>query len=130
MKQDSRGGGSSTHGAAAGHVGRTTRIIGRIHGQGDLTIEGRCEGEVTIDGHLRIAEGGVVTAPVQAHDLTVEGQVEGDVTARGAVIVRATGAIRGAIRAEQVSVDEGARFAGRIEMDVELPAELASPAPR
>ena len=67
----------------------------------------------------------MVDAPVSAHDLTVEGGVLGDVTARGAVVLRSAGSIRGAIRCEQVALEDGAKFTGRIEMDVELPQKLS-----
>ncbi len=107
-----------------GSIGRSTRIVGRLSGDGDLVVEGRIEGEVSLKGHLQVAEGGAVTAPVDASELTVEGTVDGDVEARGDVVVRSTGTLRGAIRAPRVGLDEGARFRGRIEMDVELPEEL------
>ena len=106
-------------------IGRTTRIVGRLTGDGDLLVEGRIEGELSLRGHLEVAEGAVVTAPVEASDLTVDGTVDGDVVVRGAVSIRSTGALRGAITAPQVAIEEGARYTGRIEMDVELPAELA-----
>ncbi len=107
-----------------GSIGRSTRIVGRLSGDGDLVVEGRIEGEVSLKGHLQVAAGGAVTAPVDASELTVEGTVDGDVEARGDVVVRSTGTLRGAIRAPRVGLDEGARFRGRIEMDVELPEEL------
>lgn len=119
MKQDTRA-----------SIGRTTRVVGRLTGDGDLLVEGRIEGELSLRGHLTVVEGGVVAAPVSVGEITVEGLVDGDVESRGAVILRPTGAIRGSIRATRVAVEEGARFTGRIEMDVELPAELGgSPAP-
>jgi cytoskeletal protein CcmA (bactofilin family) len=105
-------------------IGRTTRIVGRLSGDGDLLVEGRVEGELSLKGHVTVADGGVVVAPLTAGDVTVEGLVDGDVSSRGAVTLRASGAIRGAITAARVAVDEGARFTGRIEMDVELPPEL------
>jgi cytoskeletal protein CcmA (bactofilin family) len=105
-------------------IGRTTKVVGRIHGTGDLRVEGRCEGEVSLKGHLHVAQTGVVDAPVDAAELTVEGAVLGDVTSRGAVVLRSTGSIRGAIQAERVSLEDGARFTGKIEMNVELPDEL------
>jgi cytoskeletal protein CcmA (bactofilin family) len=114
MKQDNRG-----------SIGRTARVVGRLSGDGDLVVEGRIEGELSLRGDLHVAEGGYVAAPVEAGDLLVEGIVDGDVESRGAVVVRQTGTLRGAIRASRVGLDEGARFSGRIEMDVELPGELA-----
>lgn len=113
MKQDTRA-----------SIGRTTRIVGRLTGDGDLVVEGRVEGELSLRGHLVVSSGGVIAAPVVVGDLTVEGAVDGDVESRGAVVLRESGSIRGSIKASRVSFDEGARFTGRIEMDVELPAEL------
>jgi cytoskeletal protein CcmA (bactofilin family) len=106
-------------------IGRTTKIVGRLSGDGDLVVEGRIEGEVALQGHLHVAEGGVIAAPATAADCTVEGTIDGDVDARGDVVLRSTGTVRGAIRAPRVALDEGARYRGRIEMEVELPAELA-----
>lgn len=119
MKQDTRA-----------SIGRTTKIVGRLTGDGDLLVEGRVEGELSLRGHLTVADGGVIAAPVSAGDLTVAGMVDGDVEASGVVTVRATGTVRGSIRAPRIALDEGARFTGRIEMDVQLPAELGgTPAP-
>lgn len=113
MKQDARA-----------SIGRTTRIVGRLTGDGDLLVEGRIEGEVSLRGSLAVGDGGVVVAPVEAADVTVNGLVDGDVTARGAVTLRAGGSVRGAITASRIAVEDGAKFTGRIEMDVELPAGL------
>jgi cytoskeletal protein CcmA (bactofilin family) len=113
MKQDTRA-----------SIGRTTRIVGRLSGDGDLNVDGRVEGEISLRGNLSVGEGGVVAAPVDAGDVTVTGTIDGDVTARGAVTLRAGGSVRGAITATRIAVEDGARFTGRIEMDVELPAGL------
>ena len=116
---------TQTQSQSQASIGRTTRVVGRVTGEGDLLVEGRIDGEVTLGGHLHVAPGGVVAAPVDVHDLTIEGGVEGDVTARGAVVLREGGSLRGAIKASKVSLEDGARFSGRIEMDVELPRDLS-----
>ena len=118
MKRDA----TSGRGAS---IGRTTRVVGRVTGDGDLLVEGRVDGELTIQGHLHVASGGHVTSSiVQADEVTIEGGIEGDIRARGAVLLRADGRLRGGIHAGRIAVDDGARFSGRIEMDVELPSEL------
>jgi cytoskeletal protein CcmA (bactofilin family) len=108
-----------------GSIGRTTKVTGRLSGDGDLLVEGRVEGELSLKGSLHVAPDGAVVAPVDADDVMVEGSVEGDVTARGAVTLRAGGQLRGAIKADRVALEDGARYSGRIEMDVELPEELS-----
>ena len=114
---------ATSHGAAS--IGRTTRVVGRVTGDGDLRVEGRIDGELTIKGHLHVASGGVVASPVvQADEVTLEGGIEGDVRARGAVLLRADARLRGGIQAGRIAVDDGAKCSGRIGLDVELPGEL------
>ncbi len=113
--------------ASSGSIGRSTRVVGRITGDGDLVVEGRIEGDVTLGGHLHVAAGGVVAAPVSAADVTLEGTIDGDLVASGSVVLREGARLRGAIRAGKVGLEDGARFSGKIEMDVELPRELTSP---
>jgi cytoskeletal protein CcmA (bactofilin family) len=110
---------------AQGNIGRTTRIVGRVAGEGDLSIEGSIHGELSITGHAHVASGGDVQAPVQANDVTIDGNVRGDVKASGAVSIGATGALIGAITCDRITIEDGAKYAGTIEMDVELPSELA-----
>lgn len=112
--------------ASSGSIGRTTRVVGRVTGDGDLVVEGRIEGDVTLGGHLHVAAGGVVSAPVSAGDVTLEGTIDGDVSARGNVVLREGARLRGGIQAGKIGLDDGARFSGKIEMDVELPRELTS----
>ena len=130
MKQAPRGtsGERERAGGSSGSIGRTTRVVGRISGDGDLLVEGRVEGDVTLGGHFHVGKGGMVSAQngVQADSITIEGGIDGDVSARGDVVLRAEGRLRGAVKAGRVSLDEGARFSGRIEMDVELPKELGA----
>lgn len=109
---------------AGQRIGKGTRIVGRVTGDGDLTVEGRIEGELGLRGRLVVAQGGLVAAPVSVESVVVEGTIEGDVEARDSVQLRPSGAVQGSIRAQRFALEEGARFTGRIDMDVELPAEL------
>ena len=119
MKHDSRA-----------SIGPGTKVSGRVSGDGDLLVEGRVDGDVALHGHLTVGVGGTVAAPISVATLTVEGAVEGDVVATGAVTVRSGGTLRGNVRAEGIALEDGARFSGRIEMDVELPGELSNNSPR
>ncbi len=108
-----------------GSIGRTTKVTGRLTGDGDLFVEGSIEGELALRGHLHVAAGGSVAAPVEAEEVTIEGTIDGDVVARGPVTLRAGGQLRGAIKADRVALEDGARYSGHIDMNVELPEELA-----
>jgi cytoskeletal protein CcmA (bactofilin family) len=105
-------------------IGAGTRVRGRIAGDGDLTIEGEVEGDISLRGNLTIAEGGTATSEVEAQSVVVEGTLEGNVSASGKVRVASGARVRGNLRGEAVSIDEGAQFAGRLECEFELPKEL------
>jgi cytoskeletal protein CcmA (bactofilin family) len=91
-------------------IGRSTRIRGRISGDGDLVIEGNVEGDIDV--------GTVI----------VRGEVDGDIRARnGAVRIESGGRVRGDVSGE-FSIEEGAEFVGNIEADFDMPAELGGSA--
>jgi cytoskeletal protein CcmA (bactofilin family) len=117
---------SDSSGSVLGHG---TRVRGRVHGDGDLRVEGQVEGDVTLSGDLVIEEGAQIQGNVEAAAVTIGGTLTGDVSARGAVTIRATARVAGNMGGAEVSLEEGAEFTGRIEADFELPAELTGGRP-
>ncbi len=112
-------------GEGGARIGSGARVRGRIHGQGDLTIEGNVEGEVALRGDLTIAEGAtVISESVGAHAVTIAGSLEGNVAASGPVHLGPTARVRGDLQGTAVAIDDGARFSGRLDCEFELPPEL------
>ena len=87
-------------------------------------MEGTVEGDITLRGSLTIAEGASATSNVEAEDVTIAGALEGDVAASGQVRVNAGSRVRGNLRGAGVAIEEGAEFAGRLDCEFDLPAEL------
>jgi|SRR5580692_10515530 cytoskeletal protein CcmA (bactofilin family) len=106
-------------------IGSGARVRGRVHGDGDLVVEGAIEGDLAIRGELTIAEGGSVSGEsIEAQSVTVAGSLDGDVASTGPVRLVAGSRVRGNLRGSTVGIDEGARFSGRLECEFDLPAEL------
>jgi cytoskeletal protein CcmA (bactofilin family) len=105
-------------------IGKTTRVRGRVSGDGDLVIEGNVEGDIIVSGDLTIAEGGRATSSIEAEAVTLRGELEGDVKARGVVRIEAGARVRGDMHGESVSLEEGAEYVGRLDATFELPSEL------
>jgi cytoskeletal protein CcmA (bactofilin family) len=116
-----------TGGAGEAVIGRSTRVRGRVTGDGDLRIEGSVEGDIAVRGDVLLAEGARATSNVDASAVTIGGELEGDVRATGVVRIAATGRVRGDIRGDSVAIDEGAEYTGNLAADFELPAELETP---
>jgi cytoskeletal protein CcmA (bactofilin family) len=105
-------------------IGKNIQIRGKLAGSEDLVVEGRIEGTVALKNHLTIEQTGIVDADVEVKDLTVHGEMRGDIHADGTVSVSNAAKVVGNIRAPRIILEDGARFKGSIEMDVELPSGI------
>jgi cytoskeletal protein CcmA (bactofilin family) len=109
-------------------IGPRTRLRARVHGDGDLALEGQLEGNVALGGKLTVHEGGSVKGETQANEVLVAGELEGPVKSEGALHVSATGKVNGVVRVAALSLEDGARFHGEVHASFDLPAELAEKA--
>ena len=107
-------------------IGNKVTVKGSISGNQDLVVHGRVEGRVGIETRLTVEEDGSVAADVDVSDATVRGELRGDVVASRAATLHNTARVVGSIRAPRVVIEEGARFSGNIEMDVDLPAGVTA----
>jgi len=103
-------------------IGSKTTVRGNVSGKQDLVVEGRIEGHVSLESHLTVEESATVEADVEASVATVRGQMRGPVAATRSIMLEATAKVAGKMRAPSIVIEDGARFSGEIEMDVELPA--------
>jgi cytoskeletal protein CcmA (bactofilin family) len=100
-------------------VGRTLKFKGDLHAEEDLLIQGRIEGSVTHTGsNLTIGAHGHVEANISGKKIIVQGHLSGDVHATESVVVEASAHVTGNLFAPSVGIKEGAKFKGRIDMDV------------
>ena len=117
------------------NIGQSVEIRGELHGNEDLTIEGKVDGKITLKGHsLTIGANGRIKGEIFAKSVMVIGEVNGNVAADDRIEVAATGSMLGDIRAPRVVLADGARFKGAIDMDsgrgkvAEKPASTGQPA--
>lgn len=102
-------------------IGAKIRFIGELVGEEDLLIQGSVEGTVDLKGNaLTIGKQGVVKANVLAKTVTIEGQVNGDVFGEEKILVKSTSNVSGNLIAERVTLEDGAKFKGSIDMDMDL----------
>jgi cytoskeletal protein CcmA (bactofilin family) len=106
-----RGGSSAT-------IGESIRVQGEIHGDEDLVIEGEVDGSVHLDKHsVTVGRSGRVKADIHGGTLVVEGKVQGNLFAGEQVVVRSSGEVRGNITSPRVSLEDGSKFKGSIDME-------------
>lgn len=104
-------------------IGPSIHINGDLRGEEDLLIEGEVKGTVSLRHNaLTIGGQGKVTADVYANNITVDGYMKGDLYGAERVYVRKSAEVHGNIISPRVSLEDGARFKGAIEMDPESEA--------
>jgi cytoskeletal protein CcmA (bactofilin family) len=105
-------------------IGSKVTVKGTISGAQDVVVLGRVEGRVGLENRLTVEEDGFVQADVDVTEANVKGELRGEVVASKSAVLHPTARVVGSIRAPRVIIEEGARFSGSIEMEVDLPAEI------
>jgi cytoskeletal protein CcmA (bactofilin family) len=101
-------------------IGRSIQIRGDLRGDEDIRIEGDIEGSIHLPNHaLTIGREGRVRADAYAKSVIIDGETQGDVYGAECVTIREHARVTGNILASRVSLEEGARFKGSIDMDPE-----------
>ena len=112
------GAGTARRSGSGAIIGRSIQISGDVKGDEDLLIEGDVSGTVELRNHaLTVGKEGKVKADIYARSITVDGSTEGDLFASERIAIRATANVSGNLLAPRVSLEDGARFKGAVEMD-------------
>ncbi|HEX9668992.1 MAG TPA: polymer-forming cytoskeletal protein [Thermoanaerobaculia bacterium] len=104
-------------------IGPSIFIKGDLAGEEDLIIEGRVEGRVDLRQHnLTVGKNGRVKADLVGRVVTVEGEVDGNVFAEEQAVVRTSGTVHGNITSPRVTLEDGSKFKGSIDMEAKAPS--------
>jgi cytoskeletal protein CcmA (bactofilin family) len=118
----------TTPSRAAATIGPSIQISGDVTGNEDVRIEGRVEGTINLsDNVLTVGKEGQINATVTARAIFVEGKVEGDLKSVEQIVVRSSGNVRGNIVAPRVTLEDGCKFKGSIDMDDSEPSVARAP---
>ncbi len=104
-------------------IGPGIKVNGRISGDDELIVFGNVEGTIALQNSLAVEEGGSVVADVDVESAVIRGELNGEVVARQAIELVDGSVVTGNLRAPRIIIEEGARFQGNIDMDVQLEGE-------
>ena len=115
-------------------IGPRIKINGDVSGEENLLIEGQVEGSVNLKQYrVDVGASGNVKADIDAKVVKVDGTVEGDIEASEMATISRTGNVRGNIKAPRMTLEDGAKFKGTIDMDpdvaMQAPAKAAPKSP-
>jgi cytoskeletal protein CcmA (bactofilin family) len=103
---------------SSARLGSSLQIKGAITGSEDLQIDGIVEGPVSLEGHaLTVGSTARLNSEIHSGEVVVFGKLVGNVHARGRVEITKEGSITGDIACARITIEDGAHFKGRIEID-------------
>lgn len=99
-------------------LGKSIVIKGDLIASEDLTLYGRMEGTVTLQGGhtLTIGRHAEITAAIDAKAVVIQGRVTGNVTAREKVEIQTTGSVAGDVISPRLAIADGASILGKVSV--------------
>jgi cytoskeletal protein CcmA (bactofilin family) len=99
-------------------LGASLEIKGKISGEEDLQVDGKVEGPVALAGQrLTVGRTGQLNSEVTAREVVVYGKLTGNLRASDRVEIKKDGSVIGDITTSRISIEDGAYFKGRIEIE-------------
>ena len=119
---------SNTTGPTKNVLGSDVEIKGTLKFTGELTFEGKLEGEIHSDGTLNLGDSAVITGNIDVQSVVVRGKVNGNITAKEKIDIKAKTELFGDIRAAKLVIEEGVTFVGKTDVNPNKVSPTASPA--
>ena len=93
-------------------------VKGDISGAEDLLVDGTVEGAITLQSHrLTVGSTAQLSSDVVAREVVIHGEVGGNLRVRDRVEIKKNSTVIGDITTARISIEDGAYFKGRIEID-------------
>jgi len=105
-------------------------IKGNLRFSGELTLEGKLEGEINSDGILALGETAVVNGNMNVGSVSIRGKVTGNIVAKDKIEIKTKAELFGDVRASKLVIEEGVTFVGKTEVNPNKVAPTAPPQPR
>jgi len=98
------------------YLGPGTKINGKLHFDGQATIDGEVEGEIVAQGHITVGQQATVKGKISAASILVQGKVMADVAAEKKLEVQPPGSVVGDVTTQSLVIGDGAILEGHVSM--------------
>src|SRR5882672_11124001 len=92
-------------------------IKGNLKFTGEMSFEGKLDGEIQTEGVLTLGDTAVVNGNINAQSVIVRGKVNGNITAKEKIEIKSKAEVFGDIRAARLAVEEGVTFVGKSDVN-------------
>ena len=101
------------------NLGTSIVIKGDLIASEDLTLYGKMEGSITLNGGhtLTIGRHADIRAAIDAKAVVIQGAVTGNVTAREKIEIQTTGSVAGDLSSPRLAIADGASVRGKVHVE-------------
>jgi len=105
-------------------------IKGNLKFSGELTFDGKVEGEIQTDGTLHLGDSAIINGNINAQTVVLRGKINGNIHAKDKIEIKAKTELFGDIRASKLAIEEGVTFVGKTEVNPNKVSPSPAPAAR
>ena len=98
------------------YLGAGTKINGKLHFDGQATIDGEVEGEIISQAHVTVGQQATIKGKISAASILVQGKVMADVVAEKKLEVQPPGSVLGDVTTQSIVIGDGAILEGHVSM--------------
>src|SRR5207244_7926764 len=94
---------------------------------GDLTFDGKIDGDMNSEGTLHLGENAVLKGNINVNSVVMRGKINGNVIAKEKIDIKSKTESFGDIRAPKLAIEEGVTHVGKSEVNPNKVAPAAPP---
>ena len=117
----------SNAGATKNILNTDVEIKGNLKFAGELTFEGKLDGEINSEGTLHLGDSAIINGNINVGSVVVRGKITGNVTAKDKIDIKSKTELFGDIRSSKLVIEEGVTFVGKTEVNPNKATPVAAP---
>jgi len=98
-------------------IGAGTSVRGDISSLGDLRVDGKIEGNVSVKQRLVLGKGAIITGDLDATNAILSGVIQGNVKVKDTLLLNSSCIIDGDLKTNKLVIESGAQFNGKCNMN-------------
>jgi cytoskeletal protein CcmA (bactofilin family) len=102
-------------------------VKGTLKFSGELTFDGKVDGDINSDGMLTLGDNAVVKGTIDVGSVVVRGKITGNIVAKDKIELKAKTELFGDVRAAKLVMEEGVTFVGKTEVNPNKVAPTTPP---
>lgn len=99
-----------------GVISQGMKVEGNIFSKGNLRVDGKIIGNITVEGSLVVGETAEIKGDLKTNNIILNGRFEGTIVASEKIVLGTKAIVKGDLASKTLVMEEGTRFDGKSRM--------------